>query len=253
MSSILSLYAEPGMQILIIVTAVTGFVRGFTGFGTGMLFIPVASSIFEPRVVVVMIWLIDAIAALPIVAPAFRRCDWRDVIPLTIFATLAVPLGVYLLRTADPVPVRWMISILTMVLVATLWSGWRYRGRPGLPITGAAGFASGFLGGFAGLPGPPVILFWMGGQSQAATTRANIIVFFAFLTILYGINFYALDLITHEVITRAIALIPVFLVSVLIGSRLFAFSSEKRFRSVAYILMIVSAVLGLPALDGVFR
>lgn len=248
-----TLLFEPAMLALFAVTLVTGVVRGFAGFGAGMLFMPLAGGLYDPKLAIIMLWLIDGLPTLPIVIPALRRCNWRDLVPMLAAAVIAVPVGVYVLKTTDPIPVRWTISALTGSLVCLLWSGWRYRGAPGLPVTLGVGAGSGFLSGFAALPGPPVLLFWMGGTASAAETRANIIVYFAFLTAFSGVNFFLQDVFTTEGVQRGVLLAPVYMASVLVGGWLFRFATEATFRRIAYLLMLVSAVLGLPLLDDLVK
>ncbi len=237
------------MLALVVVTLITGIVRGFSGFGAGMLFMPLAGGLYDPKLAIIILWLIDGVPTIPILVPAVKRCNWRDLVPLIYASVLAVPVGVYLLKTTDPVPVRWTISLLTIALVAVLSSGWRYRRVPGTAVTLGVGAGSGFLSGFASLPGPPVLLFWMGSSATAAETRANIIVFFAFLTVIAGVNFYLQDIFTVDALHRGVLLAPIYLACVLFGGWLFRFASEQTFRNIAYVLMVTSAVLGLPLLD----
>lgn len=248
-NAVFALVAEPAMLALIVVTAITGVVRGFSGFGAGMLFMPLAGGLYDPKLAIIILWLIDGVPTVPILVPAVKRCNWRDLIPLIVASVLAVPVGVYLLKTTDPVPVRWTISLLTVALVTMLWSGWRYRRVPGTAVTFGVGASSGFLSGFASLPGPPVLLFWMGGSATAAETRANIIVYFAFLTVIGGVNFHLQGLFSAEAVHRGLLLAPVYLASVLLGGRLFRFADEATFRKIAYLMMVTSAMLGLPLLD----
>ena len=40
------------------------------------------------------------------------------------------PIGSLALIFADPIVLRWVISVLVLVLLAVLASGWRYHGAP---------------------------------------------------------------------------------------------------------------------------
>ena len=65
--------------------------------------------------------------------------------------------------------------------VALLASGWRYPFKPSMPAAIGAGALSGFTGGAAQLGGPPLILYWLGSPTAAATVRANLLVFLVML------------------------------------------------------------------------
>src|ERR1044072_6750138 len=84
------------------------------------------------------------------------------------------PIGALALVFADPVVLRWIISALVLMLLAVLASGWRYHGRPPLPLMAAVGAASGLGSGAGQVAGPPAILFWArrgGGRGRRAPGR----------------------------------------------------------------------------------
>ena len=237
------------LPLMAITAALAALVRGFSGFGSAMILVPVASALTSPQTAVVLLLLTDTLLTVPMVVPAVKRCVWREVLPLAAGAMLTVPLGVHLLIVLDPIVMRWIISTLILVLVALLLSGWRWSRPPSLPRTAVVGGASGLTGGMAGIAGPPVILFWMAGHGGPATIRANIIVFFA-MTGLFNLVAYILNgLLTSERVALGIALIPVYALALLIGARLFRFASERFFRLLAFSLCAFAALSGLPLLD----
>lgn len=52
--------ATPGLVWLILTISVAGIVRGFTGFGTALVFVPVAGMFLPPQVVVAVITPVSA-------------------------------------------------------------------------------------------------------------------------------------------------------------------------------------------------
>lgn len=244
--------AAESFPILALATALAALARGFSGFGSAMIFMPVASALTSPQTAVVLLLMTDTLLTLPMVVPAARRCNWREVLPLGAGAMLTVPLGVHLLLVVDPVTMRWIISCLILVLVGLLASGWRWSRPPSLPRTAAVGGASGLTGGMIGIAGPPVILFWMAGHGGPATIRANIIVFFTMTGLFNFIGYLLGGLLTTERIAAGIALIPVYAVALLVGIGLFRIASDRFFRLLAFILCAFAAISSLPALDGLF-
>ena len=170
--------------------ALAGLVRGFSGFGGAMVFMPVASLVYEPELAAVLLFIADDLAALAMLPDALRRCVWREVLPLGIAAVIAVPFGVALLVVADADVMRWVICSVILLAVGLMALGWRYTARLGLPATLGTGLLAGLSGGAAALPGPPVVLLWLGGQGNAATVRANLIVFFGFTATAAGVSYW---------------------------------------------------------------
>lgn len=223
-----------------------GLIRGFSGFGAAMVFLPVASAVYEPRQAVILLYIADSIASLPMMLPALRRCEWREVIPVALGATLTIPLGVALLASTDPLLLRWLISGLILLSVLALASGWRYQRRPPpLACVGVGGMA-GFCSGLAGLAGPPVILFWLTGQALAATVRANIIAFFAYTTLINGLSYAWHGLFNSTAILLGLCLIPCYAMALQFGVRRFSKTSEQFYRRLAFTLIGLIAISSLP-------
>ena len=75
----------------------------------------------------------------PLVAP----------VALVVGAAAGLPVGVWILVSADASVVRWFICVSVILAVAVMLSGWRYKKPPSLGVTLAAGGASGLAGGIA--------------------------------------------------------------------------------------------------------
>jgi uncharacterized protein len=234
-----------------IAAAVAGLVRGLSGFGSAMIFVPIASALTSPPTAIVLLFVTDTLLTLPMVARASRRCAWREVFPLAAGAACTAPVGVWLLVVVDPTLMRWVISSLILVLVAVLASGWRWRRRPNRPATVAVGGASGLTGGMTGLGGPPVILFWMAGDDQPATVRANIIVFLTFTGAFNLVGYVVSGLITEERVGLGLVLVPAYGLALLLGAWLFRFATPRFFRALAFGLCALAALSGLPLWESV--
>ncbi|QDO97173.1 sulfite exporter TauE/SafE family protein [Ferrovibrio terrae] len=237
---------EPRYWAVAGAAALAGLVRGFSGFGGAMVFMPIASLLYEPKLAAILLFIADDIAALAMLPAAVRRCIWREVLLLGIAAVIAVPFGVALLVVADADVMRWVICLVILLAVVLMALGWRYTGRLGLPATLGTGMLAGLSGGAAALPGPPVVLLWLGGQGNAATVRANLIVFFGFTATASGIAYWWSGLFTQTSLLMSLPLIPAYLLPLSLGSRLFARSSEQQFRRVALALCAFAALSGLP-------
>src|ERR1700749_4367896 len=141
------------------IALLSGVARGFSGFGSALIFMTLASSIAPPRLVAALLLVIDFVAAAPLLPNAWRHADRKATAVMVVGAFVGVPLGTWCLTRFDPVTTRWIISCFVGALLLLLLSGWRYRGKdyPALSIGigGLAGFCSGLgaNGGAAGVGG----------------------------------------------------------------------------------------------------
>lgn len=230
-----------------------GLVRGFSGFGTAMIFMPIASTVVPPVMALVILDVMDLFSPIPMVRRALKKAQWRLLLPLWLAAVAITPLGVEVLVSVDPVIVRWMIAVLILVTVGFVASGWRYTANPTLPLTLGVGGAAGFCGGLAGMSGPPVILFWMSGQSDAAGVRANLTIFLFLSAISTGVVLALKGFFTLQAVLWGIAATVPYGLGIFLGSKAFPLASEETFRRIAFAIIIGAVLIGLPLLDPILR
>ena len=248
-----ALTADSRFWLAIGIAALSGLVRGFSGFGSALIYVPLMAALFGPRVAAGTLLLIDFISGLPFAIGARRTCDWSDVLPLAIASAIGVPFGTYLLLYADPTVLRWLIATLVLGLLTVLLSGWRYHGQPTWPVKIGVGFAGGLGAGAVQVGGPAVIIYWLSSKSLPVTIRANLLVYFvlngAALLVAYAVK----GVLTAQVLAFAVMLAPPFWLAMAIGARFFRGASDNLYRQVAYAIVAIAALVSLPLFDGVLR
>ncbi|MGF0537012.1 sulfite exporter TauE/SafE family protein [Agrobacterium sp. ES01] len=237
------------IAFLCFIAFIAGLSRGFAGFGAALIFMPLASSVIDPKLAAALLFMIDAVMAFPMVPAAYRRADKRAVATMLVGAVVGAPLGTMVLTYADALTLRWAIVVLVILLLTLLVSGWRYRGKPTAPATIAVGALSGLFAGAAQVGGPPVIAYWLGVSLPAAIVRANIIFYFGLGSVLTGINYTLAGLLNWQAAAMALFIGPAFGLGLSLGSHGFGRASEIVFRRVCYGLIGSAAIIGLPLLD----
>jgi uncharacterized membrane protein YfcA len=232
---------------------VSGTARGFSGFGSALIFMPLASSMAAPRLVAALLLIIDFVAALPLAPNAWKHADRRATAVMVSGALIGVPVGTYFLSRLDPVTTRWIISGFVVALLLLLLSGWRYRGKDHAALAVGIGGLSGFCSGLAQTGGPPLVGYWLGRPIAPTIARANILLFFAASDFFSMVSYALTGLITADAIRFSLLVGPVYAIGILIGAALFGRASEPLFRGICYALIAAAVVIGLPALDGVLR
>ena len=232
---------------------VSATARGFSGFGSALIFMPLASSIAAPRLVAALLLIIDFVSAAPLVPNAWKHAHRSATAVIVLGALVGVPLGTYFLSRLDPVTTRWIISGFVFALLMLLLSGWRYRGKGHPAISVGIGGLSGFCSGLAQTGGPPIVGYWLGRPIAPTIARANILLFFAASDFFSVVSYFLAGLITMDAIWFSLLIGPVYAAGVWFGASLFGRASERLFRSICYALIAAAVILGLPALDGTLR
>ena len=72
---------------------ISGTARGFSGFGSALIFMPLASSMAAPRLVAALLLIIDFVAAAPLIPNAWKRADRKATAVMVFGALIGVPIG----------------------------------------------------------------------------------------------------------------------------------------------------------------
>lgn len=249
LDTLLPILTSPAFLVILAAVVTAGLVRGFSGFGSGMIIAPVAAAFESPQFAVVLIIVIDSVPSLPVVIPAMRHAVWREVVPVSLGFLALVGAGLALLKAGEPVMLRWTMTATIFCAVALMLAGWRYRGPRNPAISGMVGALCGVLGGAFAMGGPPAILYWIASPLAAALVRANTMVFLFFTDMVTGAGLYLSGLFTTDGIIKGVIAAPLYLAGLLIGTRYFSLASEQTYRRIAFAIIIMAAVLSLPVLD----
>jgi uncharacterized membrane protein YfcA len=241
--------SDPRFPIAVGIIVIAGLVRGFSGFGSALIYMPLMSSVYGPKVAAAVLLLIDTFCSLPFTIKVVPQCNWREVAPVSAAGMAGVPLGVVALIWIDPLVLRWFIATLVLIALAILVAGWHYRGKPTLAASLTAGALSGFGGGAVQIGAPPLLVFWLGGRNKAATVRANIMVYFILQSVLALILYLYNGLFTAEVVVLALMIGVPFTLALWIGAHWFHGSSEGLYRRVAYAIIGFAGLVSLPLFD----
>ena len=238
--------ALPGIEFVFFAAILGGVVRGFSGFGAGMIFITISGIFLDPIATVVALQIMDGIGGLTLLPRGIREGEPKQVALLVLATALSIPLGLYVLVNVESEPFRWAVALLILALLIAMISGWRYRARLRPVGTVGVGIVAGFLSGFSGLAGPPVIMMYMSGPYRPEVIRANIILFFAAITVVAVVLLWSQGLLTPVRIWTGLILVIPYALATLLGQKIFDPSREREFRLVAYIVIFGSVVLSLP-------
>jgi uncharacterized protein len=241
--------SEPRFLAAIVIATVAGLVRGFSGFGSALIYMPLISAIYDPKVAASTLLLIDTICSLPFSIKVMPKCNWREVTPAAIAGAVTLPLGVMALLFVDPLALRWLIAALVLTAVITLAAGWRYRGRPTVAASLGVGALAGFGGGAVQIGAPPLLVFWLGGTNSAATVRANIMVYFMMQGGLSFVFYAFSGLFTVQIAALSLLFGIPFALALALGVYGFHGSSELRYRRVAYLIIAFAGLASLPVFD----
>ena len=172
---------------------------------------------------------------------------------LLIGAAIVLPLASVILTAMQPQIFRYLVSSMALILLALLILGVRYRGVLRNWMLYGAGALGGFLGGVAGTPGPPVIMIYMASTSPPAVIRANNMLYLFLFDVGFLLLFAFRGLLDWTPIILGLFVALPYLIGSLIGQRIFNPERESLYRNIAYLVIAISAIQGLPFWDSVLN
>jgi len=237
----------PDLAIAAVAAFLAGIIRGYGGFGTPLMMAPVFAILYGPYVMLALVSTLEIIVIAITLREGLRHWQMRTVLPLAFFTLIGIPIGLMVLDRIDPQTVRRLIAGMVLVAVAVLATGWRYPGPRPAAATAGVGLLAGILTGITSIGGPPVIAYLLAGKDSIQVNRANLIVFFAFLTSGALAAFTLRGMLTWEVLARAVLLAPTLIMGLFLGTRMFYVTSPETFRRVALTMLACAGLYALLA------
>lgn len=221
------------------VCAIGGLIRGFSGFGGGLVLTPLLSLLYGPAVAVPVSVLVNLLVNVQLMPSSLSATRWRVSLPVGTVSCLTAPLGVWLLAVADAETIRRAIGIAVLGFTVIIASGWSPAPKGGaLPDT-VVGIMGGLLNGAAAIGGAPITLYILGREGIAASKRADLIMIFAIMHVATVASFHAAGLLTGKAVWLSVLLLPVFMLASWAGTTMFRRSDNRTYDRVAQIFLII--------------
>jgi uncharacterized membrane protein YfcA len=238
---------EAQLAVALIAALAAAFVRGLAGFGMAILLVPVLGLAIPPaEAVVTSNWLGIFIGLVGL--RALLGASERSAFVIGGLAMVATPLGVWLLAVTDPALARLLIALVALGAFGLVLMPKRPDGHvPGIAETGSTGIACGVLTGFAGMPGVPVVPFYLRRQIAPQLARASMMTIFLATSVAGVGSAIALRVATWRELLLAGLLFPAVLIGNWLGDKAFGKVSDAVWRT------FVGVVLGLSALAALWR
>ncbi len=165
-------------------------------------------------------------------------------------AMLLTPVGLLVLFATPPGLARVLIAAVALAAFLLVLLPAREGAAPGPVETGLTGIASGLLTGFAGMPGPPVVPYYLRRPIPREVARASMLTVFLLTSIASTVAALALRLASWRDALFALLLFGPVLLGNHLGSLAFGKVSDKAWRGFVGFLLAMSALMAMVRLIG---
>ena len=228
-------------SLFLAATFAAALVAGLAGFAFGLVAAAVWLHIITPVQTAALIIAFGLAVQGYAVWKLRHALDWRRLMPFVIGAALGVPLGVVVLKFANPAHVRAGVGVL--LVLYSLYGLVRPALRP-LPANAAAdagvGFLNGILGGMTGLAGV-LVTIWCGLRGWSKDEQRTVfqpvgVAIFAMSAVWLGVG----GSFGGDTARLFLLGLPALLLGTWLGLTLYGRLDDTAFRKVVLVLLLVS-------------
>lgn len=218
-------------------------IRGITGFGSGLIAVPLLALFLPLQFVVPLVLLLDFTASVVIGGLTFKRVKWDEIGVLLPFGVVGVVAGTHLLVN---LPRQLMlIALAGFVLVFALRSLLGLRGDRPVSRWWAppASLTGGTVGALFGTGGPPYVIYLTHRIHHKSDLRATLSALFFTEGLARIASFLVAGLLlTREVWLAYFAALPLVLGGLYLGGRAHVGLSQVQMMRLVGVLLLVSSV-----------
>ena len=243
---LLDSYSAVQLGVALLAALGSSFVRGLTGFGMAILLVPILALALSPLDAVLLANFLSLYIGL-VELPRLIRGSERSAWTLAVLVIAFTPAGLYALAITDAALARVLIAGIALSAFFVMLLPPRQAGTPGTATTFGVGAVSGLMTGYAGMPGPPVVPYYVGRNLPRETAKASMMLVFTFAGLAGLGSGAALGVMDWWLGVLALMLFPAVLIGNWLGHRLSGRIADRAWR------ICVGLVLGGAALAAVLR
>lgn len=236
------------LGLALLAAFIAAFVRGLAGFGMAIVLVPLLSLVIEPTEAVVISNMLGLMVGIASVKDIRGAGELSTAVPIGLIAVLLTPVGLLLLAATPPQLARLLIALVAIAAFVIVMIPVKPGRAPGRTLTGATGVAAGLLTGFAGMPGPPIVPYYLRRAVPSATARASMMSVFLMTSIASTGAALLLRLGGLREAAIALALLPAVLTGNWLGGRAFGRVSDAAWRGFVGVMLGLASLMALSRL-----
>ena len=233
--------------IAALMTFGAAYVRGLTGFGMAIILVPLLGMIIAPSQAVVLAIFLQFLIGPVGIRGSIARAEKPSSFIIAGTAVMATPAGLWLLSLTPPDSARLIIAGIAIGAFVLVILPKSQHGRPGVPVTILTGVTAGVLTGFAAMPGPPVVPYYLQNAISPHVARASMMVIFYATAIAGTISALAGGFASTELAALSLLLFIPMLLGNWLGGKAFGKVSPAYWRGG------VALLLGAAGISAVWR
>ncbi|WP_345719898.1 sulfite exporter TauE/SafE family protein [Qipengyuania sphaerica] len=224
----------------------SAFVRGLTGFGMAILLVPILALALSPIHAVLLTNFLSVFIGVSEIRRLLRGAE-RSAWVIIALVAVTTPVGLYLLSITSTDVARVAIAGIALSAFAAVLLPRRGALDHHPATTTGVGVLSGLMTGYAGMPGPPVVPYYVGRDIPREVAKASMMLIFTCASTAGIASGAALGVLEWSQLVLAGLLFPAVLLGNWLGNRASGRIEDRTWR------ICVGLVLGGAALAALWK
>ncbi|WP_096438738.1 sulfite exporter TauE/SafE family protein [Alteribacter populi] len=227
--------------IFICIILVASILQTSTGFGFSIMATPFLLMIFLPHEAIQINIILSLIISMTLIFKIRKDIDFTILRRFTLGSIAGVPLGIFIFMSINNMNAfKLGVSIILLVLTLLLVGNFKVNSTKNRDFV-VGGF-SGFLTTSIGMPGPPLLLYFTGTNTEKEKLRATTLAFYLFIYFV-SLIMQMIFIGTNKVIWESsLYAIPIVFLGLILGQIIFKWINQRVFRVLTYILLLFTGV-----------
>ncbi|QWG32891.1 sulfite exporter TauE/SafE family protein [Bacillus mycoides] len=226
--------------MFICIILVASVLQTSTGFGFSIMATPFLLMLFLPQEAIQINIILSLIISISLIWKIRMDIDFILLKRLTFGSIVGVPFGILIFTSININAFKLAISILLLILTLILICKFKIKSTQSRDFV--VGGLSGLLTTSIGMPGPPLLLYFTGTDTEKGKLIATTLAFYLFI--------YFISLITQILFTgtnrtiweSSFYAIPIIFLGLFIGQIIFKWLNQRIFKIFTYILLSCTGI-----------
>ncbi|WP_087973856.1 sulfite exporter TauE/SafE family protein [Oceanobacillus rekensis] len=226
--------------LFMMIILVASILQTSTGFGFSILATPFLLLLFEPVEAIQINLALSLVISTALIKKVRKDVDFGILKRLIVGSSVGLLIGIIIFLLIDINKLKLIVSIIILALTCMLIL--RFRIKQSWKRDLVVGGLSGSLTTSIGMPGPPLLLYFSGTDTQKEKLRGTTLAFYLFIYFVSLIIQVIFAGTNKTVWTSSIIALPLVLLGLYIGQLLFERINQHTFRKFAYIILLFTGI-----------
>lgn len=232
----------PNVIYTLLIMLVAYAFRGVTGFGSGLIAIPLLALIYPLHFVVPFITILDWLASVLHGVRHRREIQWSLILPALPFTLIGIVTAIYVFKNVDASLLIKALGIFLLCFAVYSLVSPTFKQHTSRLWAAPAGLLGGIVSTLFGTGGPFYVIYLQFQGLPKGLFRASVATIFAIEGLLRITGYSFAGFYNRDILVSALTGLPVMVIAMYIGGHIHTSISQLNFQRAVGVLLIGSGV-----------